>query len=131
MRRTSLCTLHHEINLSEFLPTVEACCTSRSQSSGWMSGRVRRMCVEDKLEERNEYTMSTNEARLSYKCQFVRILTGQRGELKGRTANDLCCVDLNAMILIDGTMLRIFKTNVECQYVLQDFVGSHKQRVSY
>lgn len=82
------------------------------------------MCVEDKLEERNEYTMLTNEARLSYKCQFVRILTGQRGELEGRSANDLCCVDLNAMILIDGTMLRIFKTNVECQYVLQYFVGS-------
>ena len=51
--------------------------------------------------------MLTNEARLSYKCRFVRILTGQRGELESRSANDLCGVDLNTMILIDGTMLRI------------------------
>lgn len=32
-------------------PTAEACCTSRTLSSSWMSCRVRRMCVEDKLED--------------------------------------------------------------------------------
>lgn len=32
-------------------PTAEACCTSRTLTSSWMSCRVRRMCVEDKLED--------------------------------------------------------------------------------
>lgn len=76
------------------------------------------MCVEDKLEESDTQCPGVrevnNEARLSYKGWFVRILTGQRREVESRSANNLCDVNLNTMILIDSTAICIFKTNLKC-----------------
>lgn len=76
------------------------------------------MCVEDKLEESNTrcsaVRKANNEASPSYKSQFVGTLTGQRCELKSRSVNNLYGVNLNTVILVDRTTLRIFKTNIKC-----------------
>lgn len=76
------------------------------------------MCVEDKLEGSDTRCSgvreANNEARLSCSSRFVGILTGQRCELKSRSVNNLYGVDLNTMILVDRTALRIFKTNIKC-----------------
>lgn len=76
------------------------------------------MCVGDKLEESDTQCSGVrevnNEARLSCKGWYGRILTGQRCELKSRSANDLCDVDLNTMILVDSSPIRFFKTNMKC-----------------
>lgn len=75
------------------------------------------MCAEDKLEESDtqctEVREVNNEVRLSYKYWCVRILTGQRCELKSRFANNLCDVNLDTMILIDSAAIRFFKTNIK------------------
>lgn len=81
-----------------------------------MLGKVHRLCVEDKLEQSDTHCFGVreikNEARPSFTGRFVRILTRQWCELKSRAANNLCGVDLNTMILVDSTVLRIFKTNI-------------------
>lgn len=99
------------------------------------------MCVEDKLEESDTQCSGVrevnNEARLSHKGPFVRILTGQRCELKSRSANDLCGVNLNAMILIDRTPFHIYKTKkstlcVSClMFSLCNFFLSKNKKTHY
>lgn len=46
----------------------------------------------------------------------IRILTGQWYELKSRSGVNLRGVNLNAVILIDGASLCIFKTDIICEY---------------
>lgn len=74
------------------------------------------MCVGDRLEESDTVSkvrQLNNETHVKAK-RFLRILTGQRRELKSRSPYDLCDVHLNTVILIDSTALRFFKTNIKC-----------------
>lgn len=73
------------------------------------------MSAEDRLKELNTQCSGLiemyNLVKLTYKHQFVTTLTGQRCELKSRSANNLCGVNLNSMIFVDSTPLCILKTN--------------------
>lgn len=55
------------------------------------------------------------------KAQFVRVPTRQMRELKSRTANDLCDVNLNPMVLVDCVLFLIFKTNIKYVNLLPEF----------
>lgn len=94
-----------------FAFTAGACCTSRSRWSGWMSGRGHRTCAGDKL--KGSEGPLWEGSKVSQRQFSYWSLTGQRDELKRRSADDLGSVYLNPMIFVDGAPLYTFKTKLK------------------
>lgn len=103
-----------------------------------MSGRVHRTCAEDRLEESEECS-EVMKVRVKSETRFVchgigmptRILTGQWCELESRSGNNLCGVDLNAVIFVDSTSLGICQDKYKMSVFLQTLLLRSKKMLLF
>lgn len=104
----------------EFYLTVGGCCTSHRCSLGLTSGRGHRKCAEGKLEESDTHWSAVRKGKnATWLPGVVIILTGQRCELKCRPTDNLCGVDLDTMIFVDGSPLCSFRMNMKYEYICE------------